>query len=368
MTPAHRADRPQPDLTPAHRADRGPRRLTRRHVVGGLVALAAVPVTALAVRAVRADEAAAEAPGSPGRSAAPAPAGPAPAATLDAVTKGGGPVPFRPGRAMLGAYLGLQGKSLAESLALRSRQLGRDERILHVFYDFKDPLPSTIEGLPAGATPMVSWRGCPLADITSGASDALIARAARQLKRQDRPVLLRWGWEMNGDWYAWSAARNDRDNDAYVAAWQRLHRIFAEEKATNVSWVWSPNWNSAPVEAWNTFAALYPGDEYVDWVGVSGYNLHRETPETLFAPIYRAYAGRKPILITEVGSMDRGGQTKADWVTLFAAWVEAHPAVGGVAWFDTDTHPGYAEKWRIDTDAGALAAYQAMAASVRFSG
>jgi hypothetical protein len=110
------------------------------------------------------------------------------------------------------------------------------------------------------------------------------------------------------------------------------------------------------------------GDEYVDWVGVSGYNLHRETPDTLFTPIYQAYAARKPLLITEVGAVDRGGRTKADWITLFARWVEAHPGVGGVAWFDTDTHPGSDEKWRVDTDAESLAAYRAMAASARFSG
>jgi hypothetical protein len=352
-------------MTPAHRPAR---RLTRRHVVGGLVALAAVPATVLAVRAAGEVEAAAEATSSPGRAAMSASAQPVPAPTIAAVTRGGGPVPFRPGRALLGAYLDLRDKSPAESRALRRRQLGRDERIVHVFYGFKDTLPDRIDGLPAGATPMVSWRGAPLGDINSGASDALIARAARQLKRLGRPVLLRWGWEMNGDWYAWSAARNDQDNHAYVTAWQRLHHIFAEQKATNVSWVWSPNWNSAPVKAWNTFAALYPGDAYVDWVGVSGYNLHRETPDTLFGPIYRAYAARKPIMITEVGAMDRGGRTKADWVTLFAAWVGAHPGVGGVTWFDTDTHPGYAEKWRIDTDAQALAAYRAMAASARFSG
>jgi hypothetical protein len=34
--------------------------------------------------------------------------------------------------------------------------------------------------------------------------------------------------------------------------------------------------------------------------------------------------------------------------------------VGAVAWFDTDTHPGYDEKWRVDTDPGSLAAYRAM--------
>lgn len=352
-------------MTPTHRA---PRQLTRRRVVGGLAALAAVPATALAVRAFTRVETAAEATTSPGQAGLPASAQPQASAAAKVITKGGGPVPFQPGKVMLGAYLGLDGRALTESLALRRGQLGRDQRIVHLFYDFTDSLPSAVESLPARAVPMVSWRGCPLTDITSGASDALIVRAARQLKRLNRPVLLRWGWEMNGDWYKWSAARNNRDAKAYVAAWQRLHRIFATEKATNVSWVWSPNWNSAPVADWNSFAALYPGDPYVDWVGVSGYNLHRETPDRLFSGIYGAYSARKPIMITEVGSMDRGGRTKADWIALFAQWVEAHPGVGAVTWFDTDTHPGYDEKWRIDTDAESLAAYKAMAASARFSG
>ena len=356
MTPAHRA--------PAHRA---PSRLSRRQLLG-IAALAAVPATTIAVQQIRSAQTPAEATTSPGRAAATGSARPSASATPATVTRGGGTVPFRPGKAMLGSYLGLEGKSFAQSLALRRQQLGRDPRIVHVFYDWADALPSSIAGLPAQAVPMVSWRGCAYADITSGASDALIVRAARQLKRMGRPVLLRWGWEMNGDWYAWGAARNGQDADAYIACWKRLRRIFTAEQATNVSWVWSPNWNSAPTAEWNTFAALYPGDKYVDWVGVSGYNLHRETPDTLFGSIYREYAARKPLLITEVGSVDRGGRTKADWITLFAQWVEDHPAVGGVTWFDTDTHPGFHEKWRVDTDPESLAAYVAMAKSPRFSG
>ncbi|MEU7901260.1 glycosyl hydrolase [Actinoplanes sp. NPDC049118] len=348
-------------------AHRAPRRLTRRHLLG-LGGIAAAGVAGLAVQQLRSGQAPAEANTSPGRAAASGAPSPSAAAGPQVVAKGGGTVPYRPGRTILGSYLALEGKAFTESIALRRRQTGRDQRIVHVFYDWTDTLPARIAGLPAGATPLVSWRGSAYSDITSGGSDARIARAARQLKRQGRPLLLRWGWEMNGDWYPWGAARNDKDPGAYVECWRRIHDIFAEEKAKNVSWVWSPNWNSAPVAGWNSFEALYPGDRYVDWVGVSGYNLHRETPDALFGPIYRAFSARKPLMITEVGSMDRGGRTKADWITLFAQWVEAHPAVGGVVWFDTDTHPGYAEKWRIDTDADSLAAYVAMAKSVRFSG
>jgi hypothetical protein len=364
--PVYRAvgHRSEPDPTPAHRAPA--RRLTRRGLLG-LAALAAVPVATVGVQQLRTEQTPAEATTSPGRPAATG--APRPAASTPAVvTKGGGTVPFQPGKAMLGSYLGLSGKTFAQSVALRKQQVGRDERIVHVFYGWEDPLPTSVAGLPARAVPMISWRGSALSEVTSGRHDALIARAARRLKRQDRPVLLRWGWEMNGDWYAWGAARNGKDPDAYIAAWRRLRRIFAEQDATNVAWVWSPNWNSSPTADWNTFAALYPGDQYVDWVGVSGYNLHHETPDALFSPIYQAFAARKPILITEVGAVDRGGRTKADWITLLARWVEAHPGVGGVTWFDTDTHPGYKEKWRVDTDPEALAAYVAMARSPRFSG
>jgi hypothetical protein len=261
---------------------------------------------------------------------------------------------------MYGAYLDLTGMSETEALRLRREQLGRDPRIVHVFYAWTDTLPRRIPWLPDKAYPMVSWRATHYADILDGSHDDLIARNARRLRRFDRPVLLRWGWEMNGDWYPWGAAKNDRDASGYVSSWRRLHDIFADEGATNVAWVWSPNWNDSPDEDWNDMRDYYPGDEYVDWVGVSGYNLRRELPGRLFDGIYGRYTSRKPLIITEVGAVDRGGSTKADWISLFDEWLARHPAVGAVAWFDTDTHPGYDEKWRVDTDPGSLAAYRAM--------
>ncbi|GAA2510842.1 glycoside hydrolase family 26 protein [Winogradskya humida] len=347
---------------------RAPRRTLSRRYFLGLAALAAVPAGAATVQQLRSPETAAEATTSPGRVAETPAANPSADALPAGVAKGGGTVPFRNGKALLGAYLDLSGMTTAQAVALRRKQMGREERILHVFYDWDDQLPTKLTGIADHAFPMVSWRGTGYADIINGSHDALIKRAARRLKAQKRPVLLRWGWEMNGDWYGWSPARNGNSPDGFIESWKRLHGIFADEGADNVSWVWSPNWNSSPVADWNTFAALYPGDKYVDWVGVSGYNLHHETPDTIFGPIYRSYANHKPLMITEVGAVDNGGRTKADWIALLAQWVGNHPAVGAVVWFDTDTHPGYDEKWRLDTDGTSLAAYVALAKSARFSG
>ncbi|WP_305790197.1 glycoside hydrolase family 26 protein [Symbioplanes lichenis] len=343
----------------AHRARS---RLTRRHLFG-LAAVVAVPAAgAYGIQRLRDDQKPAEA-----HTEAAAPAASA-SVVPKAVATSGGTVPFRSGKALLGAYLDLSGLTQAQAVALRKRQTGRDERILQVFFDFYDTLPTQVAGLPEHAFPMVSWRGTAYSEITSGKSDDLIAKAARRLKAQGRPVLLRWAWEMNGDWYKWGAYRNGNDNKGFVQSWRRIHGIFADEGADNVSWVWSPNWNSVPVREWNTYEALYPGDKYVDWVGVSGYNLHKEKPETLFDPIYEAFGARKPIMICEVGAVDRGGSTKGEWITLLADWVEKHPAVGAVVFFDTDTHPGYDEKWRIDTNPDSLAAYVALAKRARFSG
>jgi hypothetical protein len=356
-------------MTPAHRP---PTRITRRRALG-LAALAAVPLATVALQQVRAKQpvarASAKAPASPSAATSdPAAATTSTPAGLKIVTSGGGTVPYRPGKVMLGAYLDLQGTSAHEAQALRRRQLGRDQRIVHQFYGWTDTLPRSIPDLPAGAFPMISWRGSAYRDILDGSSDDLIARAARNLRALGRPTLLRWAWEMNGDWYDWGGANNGRSAANFVKCWQRLHSIFADQGAGNVSWVWSVNWNSKPDVSGNQYADYYPGDRYVDWVGADGYNLHRESPDTLFGPLYNEFATRKPVMISEVGSYDRGGSTKADWIALFADWVTAHPAVGAVAWFDTDTHVSYDEHWRIDSDPRSLAAYRAMALDPRFRG
>jgi hypothetical protein len=363
---SHAALRPE-DLA-AVRSHRAPPRLSRRGLLG-LAALAAAPAAGVvAVRSLRGTPDPAATTAAPGGEDVPVAGSPtaAPASSPPTKLKGGGPVPYVPGKVLLGSYLDLDGMSSSAAVRLRTEQLGRPPRIVHVFYAWTDYLPQSISYLPDDAYPLISWRGTGYRSILDGDHDRMIARNARRLRRFGRPLLLRWGWEMNGDWYAWGGARNDKDTEGYVRSWQRLHDIFADEGADNVSWVWSPNWNDSPAEDWNAMARYYPGDRYVDWVGVSGYNLHRETPEKMFQPIYQAYAAGKPLMITEVGAVDRGGTTKADWISLFAAWCKRNPAVGAVTWFDTDTHPGYHERWRIDTNANALAAYRAMARDPHF--
>ena len=301
-----------------------------------------------------------------------APASPSPSASASAKTekaapasRGGGPVPFKSGQARLGAWLSLRGKSLSQSLALRRQQLGRDYDIVHIFCAWNEHFERPAIG---GSTLMISWTGVKYDEINNGSNDSLIAAAARNLARQGAPTLLRWGWEMNGNWFEWDGTHNGQNTAGFIKAWKRMHGIFRDEGADNVAWNWSPNWNSGPNVSWNKMQRYYPGDAYVDWVGVSAYNFDGESPRTLLAPIVNAYGGRKPIILSETASIDHGGNSKAAWTADLSAYVRATPQIGALCWFDTDTQSDSVHNFRIDSSSASLAAFRTMARTSRFSG
>ena len=304
---------------------------------------------------------------------APASASASPSASAAAKTAkaapashGGGPVPFKSGQARLGAWLALSGKSLSQSLALRRQQLGRSYDIVHIFCAWNEHFerPSSI----GDSTLMISWTGVKYDQINNGSNDSVIAAAARNLARQGKPTLLRWGWEMNGNWFEWDGTHNGQNTAAFIKAWKRMHGIFRDEGAGNVAWNWSPNWNSGPNVSWNKMQRYYPGDAYVDWVGVSAYNFDGETPRTLLNPIVNAYGGRKPIMLSETASIDHGGNSKANWIGDLSAYVKATPQIGALCWFDTDTQSDSEHNFRIDSTSASLAAFRTMARTARFSG
>jgi hypothetical protein len=299
----------------------------------------------------------------PSASAAPgAPAGAAPAALT------GGPVPHTPGKVILGSYIDLSGRTEAQSLALRRQELGRDPRILHRFYNWTDTLPHEPQNLPAGSIQLLSWAGTSYRSVLDGSQDALITHAAQSIAAYRQPLFIRWAWEMNGSWYAWGGAKNgDRPAD-FVAAWRHIHDIFVANHATNVAWVWGPNYESLPKESWNDAANYYPGDDYVDWVAVSGYFVKYQTCDSLFGALEKRFGARKPIMIAETGALDKDVVTKPERIRQLGAWIIDHPSVGALVWFDTDTDHGSGKNWRIDSSPAALEAYRGLATDPVFGG
>lgn len=258
------------------------------------------------------------------------------------------------------------------------RQIGRKLDIDQHYYGWNNSFPSGLEqwDIANGRTPLITWMGTDLDSINSGQYDDMIAKRARAVASLGQPVFLRWGHEMNGNWYSWSGAANNDSGqtngpEKFVMAWRHIWRIFNQEGASNVVWVWAVNHESVPNQAWNNWRHFYPGDEYVDWVAIDGYNWgtsrswSKWTPfSNLFSPVYDDYADRKPVMIAEVGSTEVGGD-KGDWIQAAASQIKNDfPAVGAFVWFDVQKE----EDWRADSSAGAMQAYRSVANAAYFSG
>jgi Glycosyl hydrolase family 26 len=226
-----------------------------------------------------------------------------------------------------------------------------------------------------GRIPMLSFDGPTrpfpgLDRIASGAADRQLRAWARALKKVGRPLFLRPWWEMNTSWFPW-AGRRGGSPATYVRAWRRMRTIFRREGAGNVVWVWCPNVTDAqsegPAHHW---AAYYPGDAYVDWVGIDGYNWGGaawKSFRTRFGAahgVYADYARRKPIMIAEYGSAETGGDKSAWYRDAAAVIPRRFPSIAAlVAWDASDPRANF----RIDSSPGAVAGYRALAHDRYFS-
>lgn len=194
-----------------------------------------------------------------------------------------------------------------------------------------------------------------LASIYEGRHDAYIRTWARDLRAFGGPVQLRFAQEMNGTHYPWSQASFGNRRGDYRRAWRYIHDIFVAEGATNVRWVWSP-------VSGRQDALDYPGDDYVDEVGLSGFNGGSALDWSgwrTFEDIYdqplkelQDIAPRKPVQISEVSSAEAGGD-KATWILEMFAYLRKHPEVRSMLWFDLRKQAD----WRLASSPEAMRAF-----------
>jgi hypothetical protein len=171
-------------------------------------------------------------------------------------------------------------------------------------------------------------------DVGRGVYDSYVREWARECMRWGRPILLRFGHEMNNPFYPWSFTTGNTPDD-FKAAWRRVWRIFRDSGCRNVAWVWTPL--ASP-----RFEVYYPGEEFVDWVGVTVLNYgpkwppHRWQPfdELLASPYRRLAPMGKPILIPELGSVGTAHE-KAEWHARALVSLQAtYPLVRLAIFFD----------------------------------
>jgi hypothetical protein len=217
-----------------------------------------------------------------------------------------------------------------------------------------------------GAIPLIdmSSKSVPLADIASGKYDSSIGTWASAVKSWGKPFFFRWNWEMNGTWFSWGAQAK-QNPAAFVAAWKHMHDVVASKGATNVTWVWCPNVEFTGSTA---LSSLYPGDAYVDWTCMDGYNRgpldndswrsFSQTFQTSYNDILKI-APTKPVMIAETASNENGG-SKAAWITdaLQTQLPANYPKIKAMVWFNWPIYENNAtQQWPIESSQTAQAAF-----------
>jgi beta-mannanase len=195
--------------------------------------------------------------------------------------------------------------------------------------------------------------------ILDGAYDSFIANYAKTVADFGHPVLFRLGNEMNGDWCPYSGFSLSRDPQLYIELYRYVYAFFEAAGAKNVIWVWNPNSKSFPDFTWNNELMYYPGDQYVDVIGLTAYNTgnyYRSEKWTSFADLYdNFYYGYvekydKPMMITEFASATVGGD-KIQWVTDMFRHIKYYDMIKVAVWWDGadyDSNGNVARSYYID--------------------
>jgi len=221
-----------------------------------------------------------------------------------------------------------------------------------------------------------------LSAISAGQQDAYIRQWALDAKAWGHPFFLRFDPEMNGNWNLWSEQVNGNGAGQFAAMWRHVHDIFTSVGAANVNWVWCPNIDSSTM---TPLADLYPGDAYVDWTCLDGYNKY---PVWLgFSSIFSAsginwladsyhemlaLAPDKPLMIGEISSLEAGdgGALKAAWITdaLSTQLPNNFPKIRAVVWFDWDANSADWATLPIESSPASQAAFAAAISASYYAG
>jgi beta-mannanase len=221
----------------------------------------------------------------------------------------------------------------------------------------------------SGRIPVISWHGTYLTNILAGKEDTNITNAAKAIAAFHGPVLVRWFWEMNlhdanGSTWQFLGYPADGSNPSstqvaaaqtnFVAAWKHIRNVFDANSAANVIWLWNPGAgnDSAPGQTAGGYTdAFYPGDAFVDWIGLDAYNRLDDSFAKTFTtdPSYgytNMTAHAKPLLIGETGAYYTNESHQITFFDFAASALQTNfPELLGFMYFDA----GGADDWSLST-------------------
>jgi hypothetical protein len=198
-----------------------------------------------------------------------------------------------------------------------------------------------------------------LAAVAKGRDDTWLRSYAAEIRAFRDPVIISFGHEMNGCWYPWGPC--ETPPRTFVAAWRHIVTVFRRARVRNVRWLWEAN-----VGPSQPLGSDYPGNRWVNIVGVTGYytlpsSTFSSSDLVLTIDEIRRFASR-PMIVGETGiapGQNRAGQL----ANLFAGLKAEH--LEGIVYFDADQHGGqYAQDWRLEGNRAALQAFRVGAMSL----
>lgn len=257
--------------------------------------------------------------------------------------------------------------------------IGKKLAVVLWYVHWTDPFPSAeADQVEAnGSVPLITWEPWitnslgTLEAITAASYESYIRTFFQTAKRWGKPLFLRFAHEMNGNWYPWDGQHNGGASGpaSYKDAWCYIYDVKQAVGADNVKLVWCPNHDSLPAAAWNTISAYYPGDAYVDWVGLDGYNWGYSdwaTFDQIFSSSYRQITAltNKPLMLGEFACA-KGGGDKAVWISEALQKVQAdYPRLKLICWFNINKE----RDWRLESSAAAETAVRSALQSNYFLG
>ncbi len=205
--------------------------------------------------------------------------------------------------------------------------------------------------------------------IARGDFDSDLANWGKQAARFGTPLISEFGTEMNGSWFSWNARWNGKKHGAelFKKAYRHIIKVTRKAGASNIVWVFHVNNEDNPVKKWNRFEAYYPGDKYIDWLGVSIYSAQtpyetytmaftKSLPEVMAR--FAKMAPAKPVIIAEFGTDIRNPhENAARWADAALAMILSGkwPKLIGFSWWNetwpNDDDPTRASDFRVQSDA-----------------
>ncbi|WP_216855202.1 stalk domain-containing protein [Paenibacillus alba] len=268
-----------------------------------------------------------------------------------------------------GTYLGMyseQDPKVGNLFSKTESVYGKKHAIYLAYAHWGQSFPSTYakRAKEAGGALQIAWE--PDDGLDPVSDGAYIRKWAQDAKAAGIPIFLRFAGEMNGAWVKWHG-----DPAQYIAKFRMLHDVFAEE-ASNVAMVWSPG--DVPA---NDIDPYYPGDAYVDWVGVSLYiepyeNGDPSLPSMLptssverLTRLYNTYSDRKPLMLSETGVPHYSHAAQEDFTEwaklnlqrLYEIMPYKYPRLKAITYFNVDQQMENAKNDYSLSDSSEIQAY-----------